>query len=96
MLKAYLIHNSGSFDKIHVLDSLRIACNIFDTGFSGKRIIDHCVYLDTFWNVKYPDFTVLVDSSHVTRGINSAKRITENKCAWQFSGDSKLLRLIVG
>jgi len=75
MLKAYLLYFSGKFDKIHVLDFLRIACTAHDIGFNGKRMIDHCVYLDTFWNIKYPDFTVSVDASHATRGINSAKRI---------------------
>jgi len=48
MLKAYLLHFSGKHDKIHVLDILRVACTVHDTGFNGKRFIDHCVYLDTF------------------------------------------------
>ena len=77
MLKAYLLHTTGSFSKIHVLNTLRKTCAIHDSNFNGKRIKDHCVYLDTFWNIKYPDFTVSVDSSHATRGINSAKRIDD-------------------
>jgi hypothetical protein len=75
MLKAYLLHFSGGFDKIHALEYLRVACTAHDNGFNGKRMIDHCIYLDTFWNVKYPDFTVSVDAILATRGINSAKRI---------------------
>jgi len=75
MLKAYLLHFFGGFDKIHVLEYLRVACTAHDNGFNGKRMIDHCIYLDTFWNVKYPDFTVSVDAILATRGINSAKRI---------------------
>ena len=75
MLKAYLLHISGKYDKIHVLDVLRIECTVYDNRFNGKRLIDHCVYLDTFWNIKYPDFTVSVDANHATRGINSAKRL---------------------
>ena len=75
MLKAYLLHTTGSFSKIHVLNTLRKACATHDNNFNRKRIKDHCAYLDTFWNIKYPDFTVSVDASHATRGINSAKRI---------------------
>jgi len=75
MLKAYLLHVFGKFDKIHNLEFLRVACTTHDNGFNGKRMIDHCTYLDAFWNIKYPDFTISVDASHATRGINSAKRI---------------------
>ena len=75
MLKAYLIHFSGKHNKIHVLDVLRLACTVYDSGFNGKRVTDHCVYLDTFWNIKYPDVTVSVDASHAMRGVNSAKRV---------------------
>jgi len=75
MLKAYLIHTTGAYSKIHVLNTLRKSCAVQDNTFNGKRFKDYCAYLDAFWNVKYPDFTISVDASHVTRGINSAKRI---------------------
>ena len=75
MLKAYIIYSGGTPAQKHALNTLRRTCSNYDISFSGKRIIDHCVYLDTFWNVKYPDFTVSIDASHATRGINSAKRI---------------------
>ena len=75
MLKAYIINAGGTPAQIHVLNTLRRACAGYDNAFNGKRIKDHCAYLDIFWNIKYPDFTVSVDSSHATRGINSAKRI---------------------
>ena len=75
MLKAYIIDFGGTLEPIHVLNKLRRTCSGNDISFNGRRIIDHCAYLDTFWNIKYPDFTVSVDASHATRGINSAKRI---------------------
>ena len=75
MLKAYILSSGGVPAQIHVLNKLRRTCSSYDNSFSGKRIIDHCVYLDTFWNIKYPDFTVSADASHATRGIKSAKRI---------------------
>ena len=75
MLKAYIINSGGTAAPIHVLNTLRRSCAGYDNGFDGKRIKDHCVYLDIFWNVKYPDFTVSIDASHATRGINSAKRL---------------------
>ena len=75
MLKAYILDSGGKVSPIHVLNTLRRNCAGYDKTFDSKRIKDHCAYLDTFWNIKYPDFTVSVDASHVTRGINSAKRI---------------------
>ena len=75
MLKAYILNLGVTIAPIHVLNKLRRTCSAYDSSFNGKRIIDHCVYLDTFWNIKYPDFTVTVDASHAARGINSAKRI---------------------
>ena len=75
MLKAYILDSGGKVSPIHVLNTLRRNCVSYDKTFDSKRIKDHCAYLDTFWNIKYPDFTVSVDASHATRGINSAKRI---------------------
>ena len=75
MLKAYILDSGGTVSPIHVLNTLRRTCACYNNTFYGKRIKDHCAYLDTFWNIKYPDFTVSVDASHATRGINSAKRI---------------------
>jgi len=75
MLKAYIINSGGTISPIHVLNTLRRTCASYDKSFDGKRIKDHCAYLDVFWNIKYPDFTVSVDASHAKRGINSAKRV---------------------
>jgi HEPN domain-containing protein len=75
ILKAYILNTGVTPSQIHVLNTLRRACAVYDNSFNGKRIKNHCAYLDMFWNIKYPDFTVSVDSSHATRGINSAKRI---------------------
>jgi len=75
MLKAYILNSGGSFSHIHVLNSLRRSCAVFDNSFNNKRVKDHCTYLDVFWNIKYPDFTVSVDAYHARRGINSAKRL---------------------
>ena len=75
MLKAFILNSGGTPSPIHALNLLRRTCSGYDGSFNSKRITDHCVYLDTFWNIKYPDFTVSVDASHTTRGLNSAKRI---------------------
>jgi len=75
MLKAYIINSGGTPRYIHDLNKLRKMCIGYNNDFDGKRITDHCIYLDAFWNVKYPGFTVSIDASHVIRGINSAKRI---------------------
>ena len=75
MLKAYILDSGGTVAPIHVLNTLRRYCARYENSFDGKRVKDHCAYLDIFWNVKYPDFTVSIDASHATRGINSAKRI---------------------
>jgi HEPN domain-containing protein len=75
MLKAYIINAGGTPAQIHVLNALRRVCSGYDNSFNGKRAKDHCAYLDIFWNIKYPDFTVSVDSSHASRGINSARRM---------------------
>ena len=75
MLKAYILDSGETVSPIHVLNTLRRTCAGYDKTFDSKRIKNHCAYLDTFWNIKYPDFTVSVDASHATRGINSAKRI---------------------
>ena len=82
MLKAYLIYNgtsvfSGSKAWGHDLNVLRTNCSSIDSDFSGARITGHCAYLSAFANVKYPDFTLSIDSSHAKRGLNSAKRIYE-------------------
>ena len=75
MLKAYILNSGSTISPIHILNTLRRTCAVFDNSFDGTRIKDHCAYLDVFWNIKYPDFTVSVDASHAARGINSAKRI---------------------
>ena len=74
MLKAYLLYK-GTIEWGHDLDSLRIKCTALDSAFSSSRIARHCAFLSMFATVRYPDFTFSVDSSHSTRGINSAKRV---------------------
>jgi len=75
MLKAYLLSKSSSYPQIHDLQRLRMLCSHFDISFNGTRFVDHCAYLNMFWNVKYPDFAVSVDAAITARGVNSAKRI---------------------
>jgi len=75
MLKAYILNKGGTVVPIHALNTLRRSCAGYEISFNGKRIKDHCTYLDVFWNIKYPDFTVSIDASHAIRGINSAKRV---------------------
>jgi len=74
-LKAYLLCHKSSYPLVHDLQQLRMMCAQVDPGFAYKRIVSHCAYLNMFWNVKYPDFTVSVDASHASRAINSAKRV---------------------
>ena len=75
ILKAYILNSGGIIIPIHALNILRRTCAGYDECFNGIRIKDHCAYLDVFWNIKYPDFTVSIDASYAKRGINSAKRI---------------------
>ena len=75
MLKAFLLTYSGAYVQIHDLQRLRLLCSQIDGTYNGRRITDHCTFLNIFWNVKYPDVSISVDASHATRGINSAKRI---------------------
>jgi len=75
MLKAYILNSGEIISPIHVLNTLRRTCAKYDKDFDSKRVKDYCAYLDVFWNIKYPDFTVSVDASHAKRGINSAKRM---------------------
>jgi HEPN domain-containing protein len=80
MLKAFLICNGipvifGSKSWGHDLNALRTSCSNIDKGFAAARIVNHCSYLGLFASVRYPDFTLSIDASHATRGINSAKRL---------------------
>lgn len=74
MLKAYLIHH-GAHAWGHDLEMLRNQCAQYDQGFNSSRLINHCIFLSAFIGARYPDFTMSVDASNATRGINSAKRI---------------------
>ncbi|MCL2187487.1 MAG: HEPN domain-containing protein [Defluviitaleaceae bacterium] len=76
-LKAFLLQQIGSYPFTHKRDELLRACEAIDTYFTNDRIINHCLWLNTFWNVKYPDFTLTIDAAIATRGINSAKRVHE-------------------
>ena len=75
-LKAYLVENNIWVGKIHDMGKLLQACRNINKRFGGKRIVDHCVFLDQYsTNVKYPFHNLPVDSSHAHRGVNSAKRV---------------------
>ena len=43
--------------------------------FNSPRLIKHIAFLSAFIAARYPDFTMSIDASHATRGLNSAKRI---------------------
>ena len=75
IIKAYLLSQNGTFPKEHDIRILRKLCAKLDSDFNKKRVVNHCSYLNMFWNIKYPDVTVQIDASEATRGINSAKRI---------------------
>lgn len=80
MLKSYLVNNGVTIPYTHDLPDLRSRCAGFDNSYNGQRIVDHCAFLTVFATVRYPDFTGSIDSSHATRGINSAKRIHDFVC----------------
>ena len=75
MLKAYIVSKGILPPKHHKLEDLRMICANFDNGFNSARLIQHCAFLNIFIAARYPDFTMSVDASNATRGINSAKRI---------------------
>lgn len=74
-LKAFLLERTGKYPFRHDLGSLLLECENVEDKFINQRIENHCLWLNTFWNVKYPDFTLSLDSILAARGINSAKRI---------------------
>ena len=82
-LKAYIVQNSGALPpKTHELQELRLLCRNWDIRFDSKRLIGYCAFLDPFAVVvRYPQHSLLLDSGHAVRGLNSAKRIYDHICA---------------
>ena len=74
-LKAFLLHKTGKYPFHHDLGSLLLECEKLDSSFKNQRMENHCLWLNSFWNVKYPDFTLSLDGAIASRGVNSAKRI---------------------
>jgi len=80
MLKAYVVKNNPSVNpKVfsHDLEAIRIECAKLDMSFNSPRFIKHVTYLSAFVTARYPDFWFSIDASHASRGLNSAKRISE-------------------
>ena len=78
MLKAYVVKNiTNSNPKVfsHDLEAIRMECAKIDNSFNSSRFSNHLAFLAAFVTVRYPDFAFSIDSSHATRGLNSAKRI---------------------
>jgi len=78
ILKAYVIKNNPSINPriySHDLEAVRMECEKINKKFGSPRLINHLAFLSAFIAARYPDFTYSIDSSHVTRGLNSAKRI---------------------
>jgi len=75
-LKAFIVQNGLFPPKTHDLQELRLICKQWDAKFDYTRLSNHCDYLDPYGVVvRYPNFYMSLDSSHATRGLNSAKRI---------------------
>jgi len=80
-LKAFMVQNGHYPPKTHNLHDLRLICRQWDIRFDYARLVSHCDYLDPFGVVvRYPNFYMSLDSSHATRGLNSAKRIYDFVC----------------
>jgi len=78
ILKAYVIKNNPAINpKVfsHDLEAVRMECEKLNKKFCSPRLIKHIAFLSAFVTARYPDFTFSIDSSHATRGLNSAKRI---------------------
>ena len=82
-LKAYIVQH-GFLPKsiqVHDMQILRQTCSQWSTQFTNTRLIGHCAYLDPFSVVvRYPKHNLSLDSSHATRGLNSAKRVFDFVC----------------
>ena len=78
ILKAYVIKNNPTINPkmfSHDLEAVRMECEKNSKRFNSPRLINHIAFLSAFITARYPDFTMSIDSSHATRGLNSAKRI---------------------
>ena len=52
IMKAYLLSQTGTFPKDHDIRLLRKLCAKLDGDFNRKRVLNHCSYLNMFWNIK--------------------------------------------
>ena len=78
ILKAYIVKNIANVNpKVfsHDLEAIRMECAKNDSSFDSQRFSKHLAFLAAFVTARYPDFTISIDSSHATRGLNSAKRV---------------------
>jgi len=75
-LKAYLVNNNTWSGKIHDLVKLLQECAVIDNRFMGKRILDHCAFLDQYSkDIKYPFHNMAFDAKQLRRAVNSAKKV---------------------
>jgi len=75
-LKAYLIDNNVWIGNTHDLILLLRECVNINPSFKLKRMINHCAFLNRITpGVKYADLNVSLDKSHISRAMNSAKRV---------------------
>ena len=82
-LKAYIVQHGPLAKSFHIHDMqvLRQTCAKWSTVFNNARIIRHCAFLDPFSVVvRYPKHNFSLDTSHATRGLNSAKRVFDFVC----------------
>ena len=77
-LKAYLVSNGIWAGNTHDTILLLAECAKLNPKFKTQRMIAHCAFLNRITPaVKYADMNVSVDGSHISRAINSAKRVYE-------------------
>jgi len=75
-LKAYLVNNNTWSGNIHDLIRLLQACGGIDSRFMGKRMVNHCAFLDQYSkDIKYPFHNMALDAKQLRRAVNSAKRV---------------------
>jgi len=75
-LKAFLINSNVWIGNTHDLILLLKECAKINPSFNFKRMINHCAFLNRITpSVKYADLSISLDTSHIPRAINSAKRV---------------------
>ena len=75
-LKAFLINSNVWIGNTHDLVLLLKECVNINPSFNLKRMINHCGFFNRITpSVKYADLSISLDTSHIHRAINSAKRV---------------------